>query len=56
MMRIFCFYCGKPVTNELPEDTIFRAVAECPDCCKLSQDTRDKILKGRFGESCENKG
>jgi hypothetical protein len=49
IMRVFCFYCRKPVTNELPEDTIFRAVAECPECCVLPQEARDKVLKDRFG-------
>ena len=31
-MRITCFYCGKPVSNEIPEKTIFRGIATCPEC------------------------
>jgi hypothetical protein len=31
-MRLFCFYCGKSVTNEIQDDTIFRAIATCPKC------------------------
>jgi hypothetical protein len=34
-MRLFCFDCGKSVTNELPNDTIFRATAKCPECLEL---------------------
>lgn len=31
-MRLRCFECGKPVSTELPDDTVFRAVASCPEC------------------------
>jgi hypothetical protein len=31
-MRITCWYCHKNVTNELPDDTIFRGIAVCPEC------------------------
>ena len=31
-MRLYCFECGKTVTNEIPEGTIFRATAQCPEC------------------------
>lgn len=31
-MRLFCIECGKPVSNELPEETIVRAICICPEC------------------------
>ena len=31
-MRLICFGCGKSVSNEVPEDTVLRAVAICPEC------------------------
>lgn len=31
-MRLYCFYCGKSVTNEIPDGVIFRAIATCPEC------------------------
>ena len=33
-MRLHCHYCGQPVSNEVPETTVFRAVAKCPECVK----------------------
>ncbi len=40
-MRLLCFSCGKSVTNELPNDTILRAIATCPEC--LLKDTDDAL-------------
>lgn len=31
-MRLFCFSCGKSVSNELPDDTVVRAALFCPEC------------------------
>lgn len=31
-MRLYCFECGKPVTNDIPDAVIFRAIAQCPEC------------------------
>ena len=31
-MKLFCFECGKSVTNEIPDSVIFRAIAQCPEC------------------------
>jgi len=31
-MRLFCWNCKKSVSNDLPEDTIFRGIAYCPEC------------------------
>jgi len=33
-MKIQCFRCGKPVSTEIPDSTVFRAVAECPECAE----------------------
>ena len=31
-MRLHCYYCGKSVSSEVPDDTIVRACLECPEC------------------------
>lgn len=31
-MRLVCFFCGKSVSTELPEDMILRALCVCPEC------------------------
>lgn len=31
-MRYPCFYCGKSATSELPDDSVIRAILECPEC------------------------
>lgn len=31
-MRLFCFGCGKCVSNQVPDDTVVRAVTICPEC------------------------
>lgn len=40
-MRIHCFYCSKPVSTELPRDTVFRAIAACPECIEAGKDVED---------------
>ena len=37
-MIIKCFNCGKPVTNEVPDTTIFRGTAECPECTEAKDE------------------
>lgn len=32
MTCIHCIHCGKAVTNALPNTTVFRATATCPEC------------------------
>lgn len=31
-IRLRCFTCGRCVSNEVPADTVLRAVATCPEC------------------------
>ena len=31
-MRLICYYCGKSVSSELPEDAVVRALCACPEC------------------------
>ena len=50
-MRLICFSCGKSVTNELPNDTILRAIATCPEC--LLKNT-DDALQQQVAELQEN--
>jgi hypothetical protein len=38
-MRLFCWYCHKSVSSELQGDTIFRAVAVCPECIAKSDES-----------------
>ena len=37
-MRIHCHECSKPVSNEVPDDTVLRAVATCPECIEKQPD------------------
>jgi len=37
-MRINCFGCGQPVSTEVPDGTVFRGTAECPECCEAKPD------------------
>jgi DNA-directed RNA polymerase subunit RPC12/RpoP len=41
-MRICCTWCGKPVSNQVPEGITIRAVIECPDCVRNRQTLCDK--------------
>ena len=34
-MRLLCYNCHKSVSNEVPEDTIVRALLLCPECIDL---------------------
>lgn len=38
-MRYHCYFCGKSVSNEVPDDTVIRAVLICPECIEA-----DRIL------------
>lgn len=38
-MRLTCFHCGKSVSNEIPNDTVVRAVLECPECAEKVEPT-----------------
>ena len=31
-MRLYCATCQKSVSNELPDDTVVRALLVCPEC------------------------
>lgn len=31
-MRLWCFQCHSTVSTEIPDDSIFRATATCPEC------------------------
>ena len=42
-MKIRCFTCNKPVTNELPDNmVILRGTAECPECAAKKEDELKK--------------
>jgi hypothetical protein len=40
-MRLHCHDCGKSVSTEVPDDTILRAVAICPECV-ITNETEPK--------------
>ena len=31
-MRLRCYFCGKSVSSEVPEETVVRAILVCPEC------------------------
>jgi hypothetical protein len=31
-MRLFCWICRKSVSNEVPDNTVLRAICICPEC------------------------
>ena len=47
-MKLICWYCHKPVTGELPDNTIFRGIAICPECIETGKDMEgldDEIIE-----------
>jgi chromosome segregation ATPase len=44
-MRIRCNSCGKSVSSEVPDDTVLRAYAECPECIEKRPDYEDEIAR-----------
>ena len=43
-MRFHCYGCGKSVSSEVPDSTILRAIAWCPECIALEKDQDPEIL------------
>ena len=43
-MRIFCWYCHKSVSSELPNWAIVRAIAVCPECIEKSPEADNHPL------------
>lgn len=46
-MRLWCWYCHKSVSSELPGDAVFRAVAVCPECLEKSSEAAMHPLRDR---------
>ena len=36
-MRIYCSMCGKSCSTEVPDTTVFRAMAVCPECIEAEK-------------------
>jgi len=36
-MRLQCYFCGKSVSNEVPTDTVVRALLVCPECIEAGK-------------------
>jgi hypothetical protein len=43
-MRLWCWYCHKSVSSELADDTLFRAIAVCPECIEKSPEAANHPL------------
>lgn len=48
-MKIKCSKCGRPVSIEVPDDTIIRAWIECPDCLER---TSEKMKYNKLCDKC----
>jgi uncharacterized UBP type Zn finger protein len=46
-IRLWCFYCHRSVSSELPPTTIFRAIAICPECTAEGRDQEAAQHSGR---------
>lgn len=57
-MRIHCFTCKKPVTTEIPDDSIiFRGTAQCPECAeKEDYETMSALVDIAFPERIDGDG
>lgn len=40
-MRLWCYSCGKSVSNEVPDATVVRALLECPECIEKRSSLSD---------------
>ena len=49
-MKLYCFECGKPVTNEISENIIFRAIAQCLECIDKHSPREPLPLYGKLPE------
>jgi hypothetical protein len=36
-MRLYCTFCGKSVSSEVPEDAVVRAALVCPECLEAGK-------------------
>jgi hypothetical protein len=36
-MRLFCWTCHKSVSNEVPDETVLRAICICPECIEAGK-------------------
>ena len=43
-MKLQCWYCYKSVSTELPKETLFRAIAVCPECIEKSPEASEHPL------------
>ena len=56
-MKLKCRKCGKYVSTEVPDNTVVRAVIECPGCCSLEEKEKEiekaiRNLVGKIYEDC----
>lgn len=36
-MWLHCYFCGKAVSTEVPDQTIVRAILTCPECVEAEK-------------------
>jgi hypothetical protein len=36
-MRLCCYFCGKSVSSEVPDETVVRGVLVCPECIEVGR-------------------
>jgi DNA replicative helicase MCM subunit Mcm2 (Cdc46/Mcm family) len=36
-LRLICWICHKSVSNEVSDETVFRAIAICPECIEQNK-------------------
>lgn len=51
-MRLRCFGCGKPVSSEVPGETVVRAILHCPECYAEESRRLREVLGDRLDELC----
>lgn len=49
-MRLYCNHCGGPVSTEVPDATVVRAVIECPECVEKKAG-RERALAAKEQEA-----
>lgn len=44
-MKFYCAYCGKSVTNELPNNSLLRGECKCPECIESLNQVSDNVIE-----------
>ena len=44
-MRLRCFECQTTISTEVPDETVVRAIAICPECCEQAAEAVEVTAK-----------